>query len=327
MAGDVEIAVKVSINPYQEMDEKKLALMTTKEVGLKEVPKNKYVEYKGKFTVTTSKWNKNKLEARARLLFRYDLSLFASQVWQAFTPFQKAKNGQDKFKAAKAFRDKVKILRKKMEQNLSDKFEEFQEDIASGAADDMGELKGTRKGLNPAQATQLGGMAKRLAEVSIEKFSELKVLKDTEVKSNGEAKAKATEALDKALAPAIILLAKQVEGTMKGIDKVLAPIKAVPGDMRKSIKKEMSDAAIAEYKKSASELEKALNPIEAAIAAAKKDPIAALAKMKRKDFSKSTIELAVGSLSKVSSNAQNLSTTVKSIDDRLKKLEQAAKKR
>lgn len=324
MSTDKEIAVKVSMDPFQEVDKKKWKKM---EADVKGFKKPGRFDISGKFTVTTAKWDKRKLEAQARAIFRYDLSLFASQVWQDFAPIEKAKNERDKQKLMADFIKAVPKLQKAMVKNLNEKFEEFQEDIASGAADDVGELKGTRKGLNPAQAKQLGGMAKRMAEVFDGKFDELKKLKDTELRASGPEKAKATEELEKALAPAIATLIKQLDGVLKGIDKVLAPIKSTPASMLKSIKKEMSDAAIAEYKKSSKELEAALKPVEAAISGGKKNTIEALTKMKRKDFSSGVKTLGSAALNKIDDSASKLSDTVKAIDGKLKKLEQTAKSR
>ncbi len=324
MAVDKEIPVKVSIEPFQEVDKKKWKQM---EADVKGFKKPGRFDISGTFTVTTAKWDKRRLEAQVRAIFRYDLSLFASQVWQEFAPIEKAGNDRDKQKLAANFKKSVPKLQKAMVRALNEKFEEFREDIASGAADDMGELKSTRKGLNPARAKQLGGMARRMAAVFDSKFDELKKLKDAETRSSGEDKAKATEELEKALAPAIATLAKQVDGVLKGIQKVLAPIKATPAGMVKSTKKEMSDAAIAEYKKSAKELEAALKPMEAAIASGKKSVIEALAKMKRKDFSSGVKALGSSALNKMDDSAIKLSDTVKAIDGKLKKLEQAAKSR
>lgn len=324
MAVDKEISVKASMDPFQEVDEKKWKKMVADVKGFKKPGR---FDISGKFTVTTAKWDKRKLEAQARAMFRYDLSLFASQVWQDFAPIGKAKNDRDKQKLMADFKNAVPKLQKVMVRNLNEKFVEFQEDIASGAADDVGELKGTRKGLNPAQAKQLGGMAKRMAAVFDEKFDELKKLKDTEIRASGEEKAKATAELEKALVPAITILAKQLDGVLKGIAKVLAPIKSTPAGMLKSIKKEMSDAAIAEYKKSAKELEAALKPMDAAIASGKKSTIEALAKMKRKDLSSGVKALGSSALNKIDDSASKLSDTVKAIDGKLKKLEQAAKSR
>lgn len=328
MAGDQEIAVKVSINPFQELDEKKLALMTTKEVGLKEVKKANYTDFKAKFTVTTVKWNQRKLEAQARAIFRYDLALFAAKVWQAFGPYQKAKkNGKNTFKEVIAFRAKVIKLKKKLEQNLNDRFEEFQEEIASGASDDAGELKNTRKGLDPGNASDIAGYSSELFEKFWSEYDALKKLKDAETKASGEDKAKATQELDKALVKSLSDLGKANDAASKGMEKSLKAIQAMPPAMLKSIKKEMSDSAKDEYKKSAAELSKALKPMEKNVSAAQKNSPVAIAKMKQKNLSKSTIDLAVAALHKISSCSGELSTTLKKIDGKLKKLEQAAKKR
>ena len=324
MAVDKEIQVKVSIDPFQEVDKKKWQLMVVKEIGLKKPGR---FDVSGKFTVTSAKWDKRKLEAQARAIFKYDLALFASQVWQDFAPIEKSKNGQDKKTATSKFLKAVPKLQKAMVKNLNEKFVEFQEDIASGAADDAGELKGTRKGLNPAQAKQVGGMAKRMADKFDEEFDKLKTLKDAITRGSGDEKAKATEELEKALPPAITLLAKQLDGVMKGMDKVISPIQSTPAAMLKSIKKEMSDAAIAEYKKSAKELQAALKPLETAISNGKKNAIEALKKMKGKDFASGVKTLGSGGLHKIDDSAGKLSDTVKTIDGKLKKLEQAAKSR
>lgn len=324
MAVDKEIQVKVSIDPFEEMDKKKSALMTVKEVGLK-LPKR--VDFSGKFSVTTSKWDKKKLEAQTRILFRYDLSLFASQVWQDFVPFQKAKNGQDKFKAKNAFIKAVPKLQKAMEKKLKEKFEEFQEDIASGAADDLGALKGTRKGLSSDRAEKVAELAVRLRDWFDDDILELRELKAAEVRASGAEKAKATEELNKALSKALGELSKKTDAVFKGADKMLGPIRTVPNSMVKSLKKDMSDAAKTEYKKSAVELAKALKPLETQIGSGKKAAADVLSKMKRKDFSKSTIDLIWNAMEKINDTSAELYHTINDIDAKLKKLEQAVKKR
>lgn len=321
---DKEIPVKVSIDPFEEMDKKKSALMYVKEVGLKP-PKR--VDYSAKFQVTTSKWDKKKLEAQTRAIFRYDLSLFASQVWQDFAPIQKAKNGQDKLKAKNAFLKAVPKLQKNMEKNLKEKFEAFQEEIASGAGDDLGELKGTRKALDPKRPEKIAELALTLADWFEESVTELRSLKTKEQKSSGEDKSKATEELDKALGAALSELGKKTDTVLKAFDKLLGPVKTVPASMLKSIKKDMSDAAKAEYKKSAGDLAKALKPLESHIGAGKKGAVDALTKMKRKDFSKSTVDLAWVALNKINDSSAELYHTINTIDGKLKKLEQAVKKR
>ena len=322
---DDQIKFKISFDPLEEMDDKKWKMMAAKEIGLK---KPKPIVLTCDFTVTSAKWNEKRLKAQLEAIMRYDLSLFASQVWQDFDKIKKIKKEPAKKKAITEFtKNQVKNLQKSLEKRMKEKLEDFEEDIASGASDDLGALKGARKGLNASAGKKITYKIEQVAERFEERFKLLKGLKDAETRGSGDEKAKAGKELEKEIASSIPLLAKQLEGLIKGITKELGPVLATPSNMRKSIKKDMSDAAKAEYKKSSAELEKVLKDVLTALGAAKKNVIDALSKMKRKDFSSGVKALAESSLNKLDDSAGKLSDTMKDIDGKLKTLEQAAKKR
>lgn len=322
---DEQVKFKISFDPLEEMDDKKWKLMAAKEIGLK---KPKPIELKCNFTVTSAKWNEKRLKAQLEAIMRYDLSLFAAQVWQDFDKIKKIKKEPAKKQAITEFtKNQVGKLQKALVKRLQEKLEDFEEDIASGASDDLGALKGARKGLNASAGKKISYKIEQVAERFEGQFKLLKGLKDTETRGSGEDKAKAGKALDKEIASSIPLLDKQLEGLIKGITKELGPVLVTPGNMRKSIKKDVSDAAIAEYKKSSAELEAALKDVLTVLGAAKKNVIDALTKMKRKDFSSGVKALAESSLNKLDDSAGKLSDTMKNIDGKLKALEQTVKKR
>ena len=322
---DDQIKFKISFDPLAEMDDKKWKLMAAKEIGLK---KPKPIELKCHFTVTSAKWTEKRLKSQLEAIMRYDLSLFAAQVWQDFDKIKKIKKEPAKKQAITEFtKNQVGKLQKALVKRMQEKLEDFEEDIASGASDDLGALKGARKGLSPSAGKKITYKIEQVAERFEERFKLLKGLKDLETRGSGEDKAKAGKALEKEIASSIPLLAKQLEGMVQGIKKELAPVLATPSNMRKSIKKDMSDAAKAEYKKSSGELERALKDMVSALVAAKKNVVDALTKMNRKDFSSGVKALGESALNKLDDSAGKLSDTMKTIDGKLKTLEQAAKKR
>jgi len=326
MAGDTEIEVTVKINPFEELDAKKLKMMEAKEKTL--VKKTKELSYKAKFTVTsTVKWNKKKLEDELRGRLRFNQALFAARLWQGFQPYEKAKNFQAEIKTKKAFLDVVKKQYAKLDSNNKQHVAECIEEIASGASDDGGVLKSTRKSLSDDLPYKIATASGDLFEEFNKAFDELKSLKAAENKAGEGAKEKAKQDLEKALEKSISALNKQNDDSTGRMTKFLSTLSGVPDAMKKSIKKDTSDALKEEYTKSGAELSKALKPVEKHIGAAKKNALAAIAKFKKKDFSKGTLDLAQAALYKISSSTGDLSTVVKKIDDKLKKLEQTAKKR
>jgi len=325
LAVDKEITVKVSIDPFQEVDKKKWKKI---EADVKAFKKPGRVDISGKFSPTTAKWDKRKLEAQARAIFRYDLSLYASQIWQAFAPIEKAKNEQDKKKASAAFIKAMPKLQKAMVRNLNEKFAEFQEDIASGSGDDQAELKRTRKLLSGDSAYEIAVYADELREMFVDVITDdLRPLKVQETKTSGEDKAKATKELDKELKKALSNLDQKIVAVTKGFSKLMDRLLSIPSLMVKSQKKDMSDAVKLEYSKAAADLAKSIKPIEKHIAAAAKNNKAVMGKIARKDFSKSTVDLAAAALYKIIDTTGNLSDAMGKIDAKLKKLEQAVKKR
>ncbi len=322
---DKEIPVKVSMDPFQELDKKKLTKMETEVKGFKRPPR---VDLSGKFSVTTKKWDKRKLEAQARVIFRYDMNLFASQVWQGFVPIEKAKNDRDKQKAITVFKNAVPKLQKAMERNLKEKFEEFQEDIASGAGDDLGELKRARKALDKETGFELGYAAEAFREVFVDTIhDDLRPLKAAETKSSGDEKAKATDALESELKKALPKLEQALAAMTKVFSKNIGALKAIPSVLTKGQKKDVSDALKAEYTSAAAELGRILKPIEKHSAAAKKNAEAALKKMAGKDFGKSTLDLGMAAVLKTIDASGNLGHAIDKINGKLKKLEQNVKKR
>ncbi|MBL1437526.1 MAG: hypothetical protein COB08_015165 [Rhodobacteraceae bacterium] len=325
MAIDKEIPIKVSMDPFQEVDKKKWKQM---EADVKGFKKPGRVDISGKFSVTSAKWDKRKLEAQARAIFRYDLSLFASQIWQAFDPISKAKNDRDKQKAEKAFLAFIPKQIKVLERNLKEKFEDFREDIASGAGDDLAELKRARKALDKETAFEIGQFAEDFREVFVTAIvDDLRPLKTAETKASGEEKAKATEALEKELKKATAKLDQELAIMSKGFAKYTSALGAIPAALSKSLKKDVSDPLKAEYTKAAGELTKALKPIEKHAASAVKNAEAAMKKVAHKDFSKSTLDLGAAALLKTIGASGDLADSIGKIDAKLKKLEQAVKKR
>jgi len=326
MADDTVIEVTVKIDPFEELDAKKLKMMEAKEKTL--VKKTKDLSYKAKFTVTsTIKWNKKKLEDELRGRLRFNQALFAARLWQGFQPYQKAKNFQAEIKAKKAFLDIVKKQYTKLDSNNKQHVAECIEEIASGASDDGGVLKSTRKSLSDDLPYKIAVASVELMDEFVDAFNELKSLKAAEQKAGDGAKEKATQEMEKALDKWISALNKQHEDSTKRMSKFLSTLAGVPDAMKKSVKKDTSDALKDEYTKSGAELSKALKPVEKHVAAAKKNSLAAIAKFKKKDFSKGTLDLAAAALHKINSSSGDLATVVNKIDGKLKKLEQAVKKR
>jgi len=326
MAGDTIIDITVKIDPFEELDGKKLKMMETKEKAL--VKKTKELSYKAKFTVaSTIKWNKKKLEDELRGRLRFNQALFAARLWQGFQPYQKAKNFQAEIKAKKAFLDIVKKQYTKLDSNNKQHIAECVEDVASGASDDGGVLKSTRKSLSDELPFKISKAASELTDVFSDAFETLKSLKAAEQKAGDGAKEKATQELEKALEKWLSALTKQHDDSMGRISKFMSTLGGVPDAMKKSVKKDTSDGLKDEYNKSGVELAKALKPVEKHAASAKKNSLAAIAKFKKKDFSKSTLDLAQAALHKISGTSSDLSKVVNKIDGKLKKLELTAKKR
>jgi len=321
---DKEITFKVSVDPFEEMDKKKSALMYVKEVGLK-APKR--VDYAAKFKPTTSKWDKNKLMAQTRAVFRYDLSLFASQVWQDFVPIQKAKNGQDKLKATNAFLKAVPKLQKNMEKNLKQKLEEFQEDIASGAGDDLGALKSTRKSLSAGHPEAMLKLIGGFFDEFEKSYNKLEKLKKTVQKSSGDQKQEATEAFESEIGTQLPELVKKLVGVNGILKKRLTVISGVPDAMKKNLKKDMSDAAKAEFTTSMAVLAKSASSVDTQITKFGKSAAEVLQKIKRKDIGSSTYNQLVEADSNLGGALGTLEDVMQKVDAKLKKLEQAVKKR
>ena len=325
MAGDTEIAIKVSIDPFQEVDKKKWKQMET---DVKAFKKPGRVDVSGKFSVTNvKKWNKKKLEAQSRAIFRYDLSLFASQIWQAFAPIDKAKNEQDKKKLSAAFIKAIPKIQKVMVKNLNEKFEEFQEEIASGAGDDLGQLKSTRKSLTAGHPEAMMKLVNEFEEGFSSANNDLLKLKKKEQKSSGEAKEEATEELEAAIKVEVPKLHKLLAAKSAVLKKRLAVMKGVPAAIKKGLGKDLSDAAKTELKKAMDELTKAVSPVESAIAKFDKDGLDALKRIARKDIGSGPAQLVESGISKASDALNKLDDLMKKTDAKLKKLEQAAKSR
>lgn len=130
MPNENVIAVKISIDPLTEMDKKKLALLMAKEIGYK---KPKAITFSQDFKPTSAKWNKKTIEAQMRVVARYDLSLFATQLMEMYSYIDKASNGQDKLKATKAFEKKAPTLLKSLEARIAEKIEDLCTEISSEA--------------------------------------------------------------------------------------------------------------------------------------------------------------------------------------------------
>jgi len=324
MAGDQTYDIKIVIYPFQEMRGKKLRPMMEKEVGLKK-PKN--FEFTGKFKVTSAKMTKKRITDDAKTMFRYDLSILAAQMWENFVPIEKAKNGQDKMKATKAFINIIPDLLKRTRLKLEQSFEEFKEDVASGASDDSGEIKGTRKSLTAGHA---GAMAKAILDFNeaFEKdFDALKKLKAAETKASGVDKTKATEKLEPEIVTMIQTHGNKLAGLGGVLKKSCGTLSGIPNAMKKSMGKDVSDAMKNEYKTSMSALIKGIGPIESGITKSGKNTLAALTKIKRKDVGTSTLELGIGLSNKLVPVLLKYEDLMNKIDARLKKLEQLAKKR
>ena len=327
MAGNEEVEVKVSVNPFQEIDDKKLALMTVKEVGLKEIKKSNYFEYKDKFTVTSKKWNKRRLETQAEAIFRYDLALLAAQIWQAFNKVQKAKDGKPKQDAVKVFLAKVPKLVKKTDKKLEEKFEEFQEEISSGATDDLGELKSTRKSLTAGHPDAMMTAVNKYFDEFEKAFRRFEKAKKAEMRASGDAKEDAAQELEYLLKDEIAELLKKLNALVMVLKKRIGVLSGIPAAMKKSMAKDMSDAAIAQFKPSMDLLAKSISPVEAQISKYNNTVIAALQKMQKKDIGSSSYNKIVDADGKLNDATSKLEETMQKIDAKLKKLEQTAKKR
>ena len=324
MAGDPTFDIKIIVYPFQEMRKKKLKPMETKEIGMKK-PKN--FEFKDKFSVTSVKWNKKIIEEAAKSMFRYDLSILAAQMWENYVPIEKAKNGQDKMKAINEFVKIVPNLVDRTEKKLKQSFAEFKEEVASGASDDAGELKSTRKSLAAGHA---GAMVKVIMDYNTEfekDFEALKKLKAAETKASGGEKAQATEKLSTECASMVMTHGKKLGGLNGVLKKRSAVLAGIPGAMKKSMGKDVSDATKAEYKTSMDALTKGFSPIQSGVSKLSKDAIEAMNKMQRKDVGNTTLALAVGAANKLVLILTKYEELMTKIDVKLKKLEQLAKKR
>ena len=324
MAGKGEIPVKVSIDPFQEVDKKKWKKMET---DVKAFKKPGRVDISGKFSVTTAKWDKRKLEAQARAIFRYDLSLFASQIWQAFAPIDKAKNDQDKKKAEAAFVKAMPKLQKVMVRNLNDKFVEFQEDIASGAGDDLGQLKSTRKSLTAGHPDAMMGLVSDFAQAFDALHDPLIKLKKKEQKSSGPAKEEATKEFEDLLKGDLPKLKKVLSEKSSVLKKRESVLSGIPAAIKKGLGKDLSDSAKAELKKSMDVLSKAMGPVDKSVGKFEKGMLDVLKRLERKDVGSSVWQEVDSVGSKVINSVYQLDDLMKKIDAKLKKLEQAAKSR
>jgi len=324
MAADKEIPVKVSIDPFQEVDKKKWKKM---EADVKAFKKPGRVDISGKFTVTSAKWDKRKLEAQARAIFRYDLSLLASQIWQAFALIEKARNDQDKKKAESAFIKSIPKLQKVMVRNLNEKFVEFQEDIASGAGDDLGQLKATRKSLTAGHPDAMMNLVSVFVEAFDDVNEDLLKRKKKEQKSSGEDKEEATKELDDAIKADVPRLHKVLAAQTSVLKKRLSVLSGVPAAIKKGLGKDLSDAAKADLKKTMDELSKAMGPVESSIAKFEKGMLEALKRLARKDVGSGAWQQVDGAASKAIDALVKLDDLMKKSDAKLKKLEQAAKSR
>jgi len=324
MAGDPTIDIKVVIYPFQEMRKKKLRPMMEKEIGLKK-PKN--FEFKDKFSVTSVKMTKNRILDDAKTMFRYDLSILAAQMWEQYVPIEKAKNGQDKMKAIKAFIKIVPSLLDRTEKKLQQSFAEFKEDVASGASDDAGVLKSTRKSLTENHP---GRMARAILDHN-EDFEKdldaLKKLKAAETKASGPEKSKATEELTKACNDIVSERRKKLDGLHGVLKKRCSVLTGIAPAMKKSMGKDISDSAKSEFAASMTALIKGVKPVEAEISKAYKDTISSFDKIKRKDIGSSTLMLGIGKSNRMVPLLGDLSDLMDKIDKKMKKLEQIAKKR
>ncbi|MEX0970441.1 MAG: hypothetical protein WD046_08380 [Paracoccaceae bacterium] len=149
MANDNVIPVKVTIDPLTELDKKKLALLMVKEIGYK---KPKAMSFSQDFKPTSAKWNKKTIEAQMRVVARYDLSLFATQLMEIYGYIEKAKNGQDKMKATKAFEKKAPALLKSLEGRIAEKIEDLCTELSSEAKFNEKALTEASKALDPKGA-------------------------------------------------------------------------------------------------------------------------------------------------------------------------------
>ncbi|NOR63320.1 MAG: hypothetical protein GQ535_12610 [Rhodobacteraceae bacterium] len=324
MAGEKPIPVKVSIDPFQEFDKKKWKKI---EADVKEFKKPGRVDISGKFEPTTAKWDKRKLEAQARAIFRYDLSLYASQIWQAFVPIGKAKNGQDKKKASSEFIKDMPKLQKAMVRNLNEKFVEFQEDIASGAGDDLGQLKSTRKSLTAGHPEAMINVVSDFAQAFDDVYEPLVKLKKKEQKSSGPAKEEASKEFDDLLKAELPKLQKVLSAQSSVLKKRLGVLSGIPAAIKKGLSKDLSDGAKAEFKKSMDALSKATGPVEASVGKFEKGMLDVIKRLARKDVGSSVWQELDSVASKVLNSLDKLDELMKKIDAKLKKLEQTAKSR
>lgn len=325
MAGDKTYSIKVVVYPFDELDKKKRALMAAKDIGLNIKPKN--FQFSDKFSVTSVKWDKRKIEDAARTMFRYDLALLAAQMWQAFVPIQKAKNGQDKKNATNKFLKDVPKLVKATEKKLAQSFAEFKEEVASGATDDVGQLKATRESLTAGHPDAMMEVVSKFIEEFKKAYRSLAKMKKKEQKSSGEAKEEAAEALADALDSKIPELLKSLDAQTGVLKKRVGVLSGVPAAMKKSMNKDLSDAAKAEFKSAMDVLSKATPPLESQVAKFNKTVLASLQKMQRKDVGSSVFDQADAAASNLINAAAKLDDLMKKIDANLKKLEQTAKKR
>lgn len=325
MAGDSVYNIKVVVYPYQELDKKKLGLMTAKEIGLDKKPKN--FQFADKMTVTSVKWDKKKIEDAVRAVFRYDLSLLAAQIWQQYQPVEKAKNGQDKMKLANKLLKEVPKLIKATEKKLAQSFAEFKEDLESGAGDDIGQLKSSRKALTAGHPEAMLNLISDFLVEFEKPYLKLLKLKKTEQKSSGEAKEKAAKEFEDMLNAAIPALQKSLDAKYTVLKKRIAVLAGIPAAMKKSMAKDVSDGAKAEFKASMDLLAKAVPPVAGHLPKFQKSMTALLQKMRRKDVSTGSLDQAEDVATKLANSVLKLEESMKKIDAKLKKLEQTAKKR
>lgn len=145
MANDNVLTISVKVNPLMELDKKKLALLTVKDVGYK-VPKP--FDFKESFMPTSSKWNEKKLAAAMVDVCRYDSGLFGVQLMEVYGKIGDAKNGQDKMKATKEFIKKSASLLKSARDRMAERISDLQEEVSGEAKFNQKALEGASKALD-----------------------------------------------------------------------------------------------------------------------------------------------------------------------------------
>lgn len=296
MANDAEIEVKITLDPLQELDRKKLALLKVKEVGFKAPDK---ITIKQKFTPTSAKWKPKTIEEAARAYARYDLSLFAAQLMENYAPFEKATNGQDKLKAAKAFNKKVPTLYKALKGRIDEKIEDLVEEVGSGGKENEKALAGAAKALDGKPAAKLKKLIEEANDHLTGAIEALKFEMEDERKKPDGDKA-AAKYLPKAIAGISSMTSEFSKNALACVQALLAAQK----EFSKKLKSGLADTEAADAKRATTALKNEGIRLGAAVKETIGNHTKYLSQLAKEDYGSKTAGLVVSKASALYRSAE-----------------------